>query len=220
MKSAPSNDFHQEKSHVKLKIKICYSVGHVLNDFCSSLWFTYLLVYFQYVLNMGSTQAGTLLLIGQIIDGLTTPLVGLGIGKGKGKALCCGRPYKGWHIIGTICTILGFPALFLPCFGCEKYGQWGILLWYGTFVALAQIGWAIVQISHMALIPILAKTDNQRIEISSYNRVKLTLALSMNIFFMCAHYSASEQLYPYAVPFADAQSQRLCKKFALVAIYK
>ncbi|XP_065580765.1 major facilitator superfamily domain-containing protein 12-like [Artemia franciscana] len=168
MKSASSNDFHQEKSQVKLKIKICYSVGHVLNDFCSSLWFTYLLVYFQYVLNMESTQAGTLLLIGQIIDGLTTPLVGLGKGKGKGKALCCGRPYKGWHIIGAICTILGFPALFLPCYGCEKYGQWGILLWYGTFVALAQIGWAIVQISHMALIPILAKTNNQRIEISSY----------------------------------------------------
>ena len=31
-------------------IKIGYGFGHVLNEFCASMWFSYLLVYFQYVL--------------------------------------------------------------------------------------------------------------------------------------------------------------------------
>ena len=41
-------------------------VGHVLNDLCAAMWFSYLLVYFHQVLELNSTTAGYLLLAGQL----------------------------------------------------------------------------------------------------------------------------------------------------------
>ena len=34
---------------MNLKTKIGFGFGHVLNDLCASMWFTYLLVYFSKV---------------------------------------------------------------------------------------------------------------------------------------------------------------------------
>lgn len=73
--------------------RICYAVGHFLNDLCSSMWFTYLLVYFHNVLGFQSTAAGVLLLIGQIADGVCTPVVGYESDRTPGRR-------KTWHLLG------------------------------------------------------------------------------------------------------------------------
>lgn len=44
--------------------KICYGLGHVHNDLCAAIWFSYMLFYFQIVLQMESTIAGSLIMIG------------------------------------------------------------------------------------------------------------------------------------------------------------
>lgn len=44
--------------------KICYGLGHVYNDLCAAVWFSYTLFYFQIVLRMQSTTAGALIMIG------------------------------------------------------------------------------------------------------------------------------------------------------------
>ncbi len=31
--------------------RLAYGLGHVLNDLCASMWFSYLLVFFHYVIN-------------------------------------------------------------------------------------------------------------------------------------------------------------------------
>lgn len=36
-----------ERSMLSLVQKVGYSVGHVMNDLCSAIWFTYLLVYME-----------------------------------------------------------------------------------------------------------------------------------------------------------------------------
>lgn len=61
---------------ISLKQRISYAVGHVLNDICASMWFTYLLVFFHLVLQFDSTRAGAIMLIGQIADAISTPFVG------------------------------------------------------------------------------------------------------------------------------------------------
>lgn len=58
------------------KHKFAYGVGHVLNDICASMWFTYLLVFFHLVLQFDSTRAGVIMLVGQVADALSTPFVG------------------------------------------------------------------------------------------------------------------------------------------------
>lgn len=39
----------QQFSFLTVRHKAAYAVGHVLNDLCASMWFTYLLLYFNYV---------------------------------------------------------------------------------------------------------------------------------------------------------------------------
>ena len=51
---------------LSLRTKFGYGVGHIFNDLCSSLWFTYLLIYFHNVERFPNTLAGVLLLIGQV----------------------------------------------------------------------------------------------------------------------------------------------------------
>lgn len=59
---------------------MAFSVGHVLNDLCASMWFTYLLVFFHLVLQFDNSLSGIILLIGQFADGIATPFVGLQVG--------------------------------------------------------------------------------------------------------------------------------------------
>lgn len=50
----------QETSQEKLPyyVRFSYGVGHVLNDLCASMWFTYLLVYFHMVIKFNNAMAG------------------------------------------------------------------------------------------------------------------------------------------------------------------
>lgn len=94
-------------SHSKLSKKtlICYGFGHMLNDLTSSMWFSYLLIFFHYVLNFTCSISGVMLLIGQVADGLATPLVGILSDKGAGHWLCKYGHRKSWHLIGKFITI-------------------------------------------------------------------------------------------------------------------
>lgn len=72
----------------------------MLNDLTASMWFSYLLVFFHYVLNFTSSFCGILLLIGQIADGIATPIIGILSDKGAGHWLCRYGHRKTWHLIG------------------------------------------------------------------------------------------------------------------------
>lgn len=53
---------------------MAYGLGHCLNDLTAACWFNYLLFFLTTVVH---TRAAPLaLLIGQITDGIATPLVG------------------------------------------------------------------------------------------------------------------------------------------------
>ncbi|GAA6073047.1 major facilitator superfamily domain-containing protein 12, partial [Tachysurus ichikawai] len=77
--------------------RFTYAVGHVLNDLCASMWFTYLLLYYQSVLSFRDSNAGLLLLFGQIADGIATPLVGYESDRTRGIGSYGKR--KSWHLI-------------------------------------------------------------------------------------------------------------------------
>lgn len=44
-----------------------YGLGHVHNDLCAAMWFSYMMLFFQAVLDMRAAVAGTMLLLGKAL---------------------------------------------------------------------------------------------------------------------------------------------------------
>ncbi|XP_005999123.1 major facilitator superfamily domain-containing protein 12 [Latimeria chalumnae] len=146
--------------------RLSYSIGHFLNDLCASMWFTYLLVYYHAVLGFNNSYAGVLLLVGQVADGVCTPLIGYESDQSRG----CGTygKRKSWHLVGTISVVLSFPFIFNPCMGCtESTPHWVALVYFIPFIVIFQFGWAATQISHLSLIPELVASDHEKVELTA-----------------------------------------------------
>ncbi|KAK2898464.1 hypothetical protein QQF64_032314 [Cirrhinus molitorella] len=160
--------------------RLTYAVGHFFNDLCASMWFTYLLVFYHSVLGFKDTNAGALLLVGQIADGICTPLVGYESDRTSG----CGKygKRKTWHLVGTISVFASFPFIFNPCIGCdEKTPQTTGLIYVIPFIIIFQFGWAATQISHLSLIPELVTCEHAKVELTSY-RYAFTVVANITVY--------------------------------------
>ncbi|XP_053620110.1 major facilitator superfamily domain-containing protein 12-like isoform X2 [Plodia interpunctella] len=148
---------------LRLNQNIIYGLGHVYNDLCAAMWFSYMMLFFQAVLEMRAVVAGTMLLLGQVIDALATPVVGIMADRYSTK--------KKWHLTGCILVTCTFPLLFIRCWGCREgmasYLAWWMPTYYATLIIIFQVGWAIVQISHLAMIPTLSDNLHVRSELTS-----------------------------------------------------
>jgi len=79
--------------------KLFYSVGHVHNDLCASMWFTLFIVFLQYIIHFQDALAGYLLLLGQLVDAAWTPVVGYLCDLTSG--FCRLGRRKSWHLVGS-----------------------------------------------------------------------------------------------------------------------
>lgn len=95
------SDYTEIMQPLPPSLKLAFGIGHVLNDICASIWFTYLLVFFHLILGFDATVAGVILLIGQVADALATPFVGFHCDKSDDFWLCKYGRRKTWHLIGT-----------------------------------------------------------------------------------------------------------------------
>ncbi|XP_063058140.1 major facilitator superfamily domain containing 12b, partial [Engraulis encrasicolus] len=164
-----------DEGNLPVHKRLFYAVGHFFNDLCASIWFTYLLVYYKSVLGYEDKYAGILLLIGQIADGICTPLIGLESDRTAG----CGSygKRKTWHLVGTLCAIVSFPFLYNPCIGCEgRPPNWVAIIYYSPFLIVSQFGWAAVQISHLSLIPELVSCEHAKVELTAYRNAFTVIA--------------------------------------------
>uniref|UniRef100_A0A8C6M5Y3 Major facilitator superfamily domain containing 12a n=1 Tax=Nothobranchius furzeri TaxID=105023 RepID=A0A8C6M5Y3_NOTFU len=160
--------------------RLSYAVGHFLNDLCASMWFTYLLVFYHSVLGFHNTNAGVLLLVGQVADALCTPLIGYESDQTAG----CGNygKRKTWHLIGTLSVVLSFAFIFNQCLGCDpNTPQWASLLYFTPFIIIFQFGWAATQISHLSLIPELVTCEHAKVELTAY-RYAFTVIANITVY--------------------------------------
>lgn len=95
-----TRDYTEIIQRLPISLKLSYGMGHVLNDICASMWFTYLLVFFHLVLGFNSILAGVVLLIGQIADAVATPFVGYHSDKTDPLWICRYGRKKTWHLVG------------------------------------------------------------------------------------------------------------------------
>lgn len=199
MSSSPS----RPRSRIPHLQVAAFGVGHVLNDLCASIWFSYLLVFFHGVLQFSNTMAGNILLVGQIADGIATPFVGF---ESDNLNVACryGRR-KTWHLVGTICVTLCFPLIFIQCIGCDQQtSETAQFVYYAPLVVIFQFGWAATQINHLALIPDLTSNDHESVILNSL-RYAFTVISSVSVYgiawaflnFQCA---SSNQITPDDAP--------------------
>ncbi|EEB15685.1 conserved hypothetical protein [Pediculus humanus corporis] len=181
MNASPDSSNRNPQASLTWRVWLSYGLGHVINDICASMWFTYLLVFFHLVLNFDPINAGTILLIGQIADAVSTPFVGIESDKNNGMWCFKYGKRKTWHLIGIICIICSFPFIFTPCIGCKGAHIYAQVIYYASFVIIFQFGWAAVQISHLALIPELTLNENERTQLTSI-RYSFTVASTIFIY--------------------------------------
>ena len=48
--------------------KFCFGVGHMFNDLCAAIWFSYMLFYLQIILQISPSISGILLMIGMYVS--------------------------------------------------------------------------------------------------------------------------------------------------------
>ncbi len=144
--------------------KLSYGVGHVFNDLCVSMWVSYLIIFYHYVIGLSFTYAGLLYLIGQIADSVATPLIGYLCDKTYIKFY--GRR-KFWHLCGTIVVASLYFIYWFKCMNCEHASQHIKLLYYAIPITVIQFGWTSVQISHLALIPEIAVREGDKVELNA-----------------------------------------------------
>ncbi|TMS36203.1 hypothetical protein L596_003430 [Steinernema carpocapsae] len=159
---------------------IGYGIGHFYNDLCASMWFTYLMIYMEKVLKLHSSNAGFLMLIGQVTDAIATPLVGL-LSDHSTLPHCIDRFGRrlSWHFLGTVLVTFSFPFVFNSCLPCTKdtWEGWTVL-WFIPFIMLFQIGWAAVQISHLSLMVDLSDVESSR---TSMNAIRYGASVIANV---------------------------------------
>lgn len=86
---------------------------------------------------------------------------------------------------GTIMTVVGFPLVFMgwppyPSSGGQTNGTapdgretdspamaWMVGIYYGVLIVIFQVGWAVVQIAHLALIPLMTPHQSERAELTT-----------------------------------------------------
>ena len=159
-----STDF---RSHYVVK-RLGYGLGHIFNDMCAAMGFTYCLIFYQKVLGFDTFLAGVFMAVGQLADGISTGIVGL-LSDRKSTSGIVNRYgiRKSWHLMGTICVAIAFPFIFMPCLNCEDANSKIKMVYYSVFQVLLQFGFASGQISHLSMIPELATSDDEHTLLTS-----------------------------------------------------
>lgn len=181
---SPRGSIAEEHRPLSMVTKACYSVGHSLNDLCSAVWFSYLLLYLQDGQKLSPSQAGIVLFSGQLADALATPTVGILSDCTPARGLSCCGPLnrfftlgrrKLWNFIGVLVVMVAFFFVFGECILCAigkgedgpDGGAWNRTIAFAVFASLFNVGWAAVQVSHMTLVPELSTDDHERVWLNS-----------------------------------------------------
>ncbi|XWS35467.1 hypothetical protein CRYUN_Cryun20dG0000100 [Craigia yunnanensis] len=152
-----------------------YGVGHMLNDITSACWFTYLLLFLTDI-GLSSRDAATVMLCGQIADGLATIFVGELIDR-------FGR-FKIWHGAGAVVVAVSFSSVFGGCIPCRKLATFSSVvetISYSTFAAIFNVGWAATQVSHMSMVNCITLNSTSRVVLTSC-RNAFTMVANLSLY--------------------------------------
>jgi Na+/melibiose symporter-like transporter len=154
----PQTAPEQPQTTLKFFEKIGYALGHIFNDLVAGVWYSYTLIFLQGVQSMPGPQAGAMVMLGQVADAISTPIVGFLTDKFGTK--------KSWHVFGSFLVSLSFPMIFSICPFCDSWPGWKFI-YYPFVIIIFQFGWPVCQITHLAMIPELSRTQRDRSDLTA-----------------------------------------------------
>ncbi|CAH8526962.1 unnamed protein product, partial [Heterobilharzia americana] len=176
--------------------KIAYGTGQMLKDLVAGVISTFYIVFYGGCISLSSSQVGTLLLVGQVANGLATPLIGFlsdrrlipktvfangsQVDKPKVQEVVKEKKFfsrvkrqlklgrrKSWHLGGCMLMLIGFPLMFGQPESFIKLPVWAKLVINGVFMIFVQVGWAAIQIPHLSIINDLTDQHDERVLLAS-----------------------------------------------------
>ena len=109
---------------MRARERLSCAVGNVFNDIYTQLLFSFEILFFMKVLELSASQAGLLVLIGEISEALVS-LIPEYLGHYINvpfQSSKIGRR-KSWHLLATFLMVIGIPFLFNECFLCDGRDQ-------------------------------------------------------------------------------------------------
>ncbi|CAL8089219.1 unnamed protein product [Calicophoron daubneyi] len=170
--------------------KISYGAGQTQKDLVGGVINIFILLYLEHCLKIGSAQVGTLLLLGQIVNAVSTPLIGFisdravqnEVGKNvrpdalrelRQSWLCRCKDTlslgkrKALHLQGSLAMTICLPLLFGQPRSISYLPLWSKMIISGVLLMFIQLGWAAVQIAHLTLLNYLTDKSSERVVLVS-----------------------------------------------------
>ncbi len=178
--------------------KVAFGVGHAFNHMCLTTWFTYLLLYLQYVIKVqldlplcsyfrlqkwkvylfySYTKFGFCLQLPPTVAGivLLTGQIANGLatpltGHFTDKFKPCWNygKRKTIHLIFSIASLVTFPLIFVKFSGFNTIGFWPLLGYFLPLVIIWGISNAAVHVAHLSMIPELSPDQHEKDEITIF----------------------------------------------------
>lgn len=173
-KDVKHNDPRYRRGRISLPLKerVSFSVGHVFSDLCYIVWSTYLILYFNKIVGLNTANTGYIFIIAQLCEAFLTPFIEISVERCFPNFYPAYGRKKFFHLVGTLVVLVSWPLVFSPCLVCHDNSpssQSSKLGYYAVTVVALHIGWAIVRISHLSLMPDIVKKQD---EVSELNAIR------------------------------------------------
>ena len=130
-----------------------FAAGSIFNDLCNCM-FSFCLLFFMEVVKLSAADAGLIILIGQIVDTLTSVISGYLGDMVKVPVLSqkIGMR-KSWHLMATVFMGIVVPLCVNRCILCsENHQTWLPTVYYGFLFSLYNICFSVMEINYLAFI--------------------------------------------------------------------
>jgi GPH family glycoside/pentoside/hexuronide:cation symporter len=144
--------------------KFAYGIGQMGEQIKTTGFSFYVFFYFQQVLGLSGSLAGTAVLIALVFDAVTDPVVGSLSDNWKSRL---GRRHPFMYAAALPLAVTWYMLFFPP----EGLGQLGLFLWLTTFSILVRAAMTLYHVPHLALGAELTSDYTERTSIVGYRTV-------------------------------------------------
>ena len=164
----------QGESRTPFFQRFACGLGHAINDITRQLIFSFRLVFFMEVLRLSAPNSGWLILEKQLVHAVMSPVCAILVDRIRVPFLSrkLGKR-KSWHLCATILEAVFVPLFFTPFYFCQSSdsGRGRMMIYFGILNVILGVAGSLLDISHLSLIPFIAKNQIEAVELSAWRFV-------------------------------------------------
>ena len=164
----------QGESRTPFFQRFACGLGHAINDITRQLIFSFRLVFFMEVLRLSAPNSGWLILEKQLVHAVMSPVCAILVDRIRVPFLSrkLGKR-KSWHLCATILEAVFVPLFFTPFYFSQSSdsGQGRMMIYFGILNVILGVAGSLLDISHLSLIPFIAKNQIEAVELSAWRFV-------------------------------------------------